>query len=1195
MANTVCSKCNVGWQILEHDQYCGYCGCKIYDYSMKWKEESQFYINDGTDIRKLPILVENSGASPLTFQPIQITHANAIELPDSQDPFEIKPGKSDTIEISVDPTKLTTQPEKITLRIQGAPPNLESEKSLTFQALPLPEFTITPSLVPLSYPKSKKKDTINFRVDFQEELFTIESIKSSDEWIAECHLSEAPRNICLEIDCTKLKAGHNSGTLSFKLCGPSTPIEKQMQVQATIEDEPAELSVVGEDPEVIQDRENSHTFRLRNKGEKPLTITKIKCDDSSNLIKLQNDECPIIIEGVKQQNGENKQQDEAAHNVDILISTVGIDPGTYPINFKIHSNCHIAPEYDYTLNIRVKKREKYPHHLAIDFGTTNSCCAYIDDNDNFALKPIPLEESAKDDTENPSTYDPTIMPSSIIYRTESENGRDYDVGAKAETDRTDTRDGPYFISSVKRWLGYRWDRQFPNKQWQPVDVVSHILKHIIDRAEDYLEQQNIPSKIERCVITHPTKFNTSQQDALKQAFKKIGIIEENLKLIDEASAASMGIIFDNYSNLPENYRLLVYDFGGGTIDIALSQVTKNGDDITIEPIARDGDPQYGGDDVTQAIVDYIISEYRRRIEEISPGHNFDIPYCGPGQVLQPSGEAEIDKATDGNSRTLYRRAEEMKIELGTQSETEFTLELDVDVGVVMTLPKFVKMILAEHIQDENSLTERTQYILNVKLSADQFQRLIAPVLNKTFAMIDTMIAENGERLPDLVVLAGQSSRMRFVKEMMVEHFKNKYQQGIEIRLDDNPKTCVVMGAAEFGRPVTVPYEESGTVKVVNLSNKTHTRIGIIRIRRGIGSVFSEIIPKGKLIPEESFNTITFPLGSQLASIKVYEHFGSGDEYDENQMSQIDKYVLDLKKSIKEEELRTAKLKMAVGLNGEIKLTAIVGDHEEPFTVKREKPEFVKEIPRTTSVIEILEQQPTSLYQREVDEVIRDTQQRVTELERSYRDGESIDLDNIFISTPSQKVLLNLNTIARDLCQWANELKQDGQTAIFQTLKYAEAAIKGELKTIRGAAIPLPETLDLPTDVNTDTDLDRVRNACADYVVEFEGVLRNYELGCEVDNPLVCEQFVRNQIFNNLARYMPSDSLSEKLNEFLQLVNWEIIPIEIGLTEADSRVHEIQESRQTNVRRGTVAEVIQPGLRQKADGAIVQKPVVIRGE
>ena len=305
----------------------------------------------------------------------------------------------------------------------------------------------------------------------------------------------------------------------------------------------------------------------------------------------------------------------------------------------------------------------------------------------------------------------------------------------------------------------------------------------------------------------------------------------------------------------------------------------------------------------------------------------------------------------------------------------------------------------------------------------------------------------------LVVLAGQSSKMRFVKQLMEVHFKNKYQKDIDIRLDDNPKTCVVMGAAEYSRTYTVPHEEDGAVNIISLSNKTHTRLGIRRVRRGIGPVFSEIIPKGKLIPKESFNTIKFPLRSRLTSINVYEHFGSDDNLDNNQVSRINNYVLDLKKDVPEEVLRTAELKMAVELSGEINLTAIVGDDEYPYTVQRVEPEFVDEIPRTASVIKTVKPQTISPYQREAEKAIRDAQKQVTELARSYRDGEPIDLDNIFISTPSEKVLLNLNTIARDLCQWTSELKQAGQANLLQTLIYAEKAIKDKLKTIRGGDYP----------------------------------------------------------------------------------------------------------------------------------------------
>lgn len=1160
MADMVCSKCSVGWQILERDQFCGYCGCEAFGFSVEWNGNPLFYEGE-TDIRELEIHVENTGATEITFEPIQIDSRNALTLSDKDEFFTLNPGRTYTTKVHVDPQ--TESLEKVSVRGKNAVSNQDDIKSLELQILPLPEFTLKPDRVSLEYPKSRETETVDFNIEFQQDSFHIEGIDSPPKWINNVDLSKAPKTVRLEINCSQLEEGHNSKTLRIKLRGSSQPIEKKIQIQTKLLPEPPTLFVVPEENlEIIQDREKSHTIRLENRGEDPLTIENIVLADSSDLVQLPDFD-PITIEGGKHQ------------NVDITVSSVNIQPETHPVKFTIISNCATNPKYQHTFNVSVKEREIYPHYLAIDFGTTNSGCAYIDDN-TYSLELIPLEERETDVIVNPTLSDIMIMPSSIIYRSQPEDGKDYDVGSKAETDRTDSIDGPYYISSVKRWLGFGWHRHFPNEQQlQPIDVVSHILKHIINKAEDYLEQRQIPSKITRCAITYPTKFDTKQQAALRQAFENIGITD--LILIDEASAASMGIIFKNYNNLPENYRLLVYDFGGGTIDIVLSQVTKDEGDITIEPIARDGDPKYGGDDVTQAVVDYILNEYRRRIEEISPGHNFDIPYFGPGQILRESEYPDIDNATRSNSATLYRRAEEMKKELGTLSETEFLAPLEVVIG-----------------SDVKALAELTQDPSGVKLSEDQFQQIIEPALNRTFAAIDTMIANNSECLPDLIVLAGQSSKMRFVNQLMEAHFKNTYGEDIEIHLDEHPKTCVVMGAAQYSMSHTVPLEEDGDIKIISLSNKTHTRLGIVRLRPGIGPVFGEIIPKDQLIPKDSKGTTRLPLKSWLTPLKVLEHFGVDNSLDKNQVSPIDSYNLILPTDVPVDTLSEAELEMAVELNGEITLTAIVGGDKYPFTVQKEKPEFVDEIPRTTSVINTVKPKPISPYQRKAEEAIRNAQQRVMELERNYRDGEPIDLDNIFPSTSSQKELLNLNTIVRDLCQWTRDLKQTEQTDLVQTLRSAEKAMKNKLKTIRGENIPSSKTLNLLTDVSTDAEVNRIRNACADYVTNFERVLRGCELDREV-NPLVCEQFIRNQLFNNLKPFMPSVTLSEKLDKFLQLVDLKIVSIKIGETEADSRVHDIQGSKQTKLKRGTIAEVIQPGLIKTTDGTIVQKPVVIRGE
>ena len=906
MANAVCSKCDVGWVIHSHDKHCGYCGCKVFDFSVTWEQESRIYASDDANIHDLTILVENTGAYPIKFQPIQTARNNTILFAQEHvSPFTVNAGQRHPIPIEVNPANLARYAETITVRAQAAPSNLPSEKSLHLEALPLPEFHLTPNPVRVSHRRGTETEEVELLLEVQHGEFHIGHISPTGRSVLGVRYSkklhqknDAFKKVILELDCNQLTDEPNVVKLDFELDGLSQPIEKRIEIQREIVPNPPRLSVPQRNLDITQERDRTHTLKLQNRGEHPLRVQNIVYRAPSNLVQLPNLEYPINIEGGGHQ------------NIEMLISDDGLEPGTYPINFTINSNCEVDPQYQYVLNVTVKQREEYPYYLAIDFGTTNSCCAYIDKN--YDVKLLPLDTKANR---------PEIMPSSIIYRSQPTEEKTYHIGYDAETDRTSVRDGPYYISSVKRWLGFRWHRKFPyNQKYQPLDVVSHILKHIINEAEDYLEQQGIKSKITKCVITHPTMFAPEQQDDLRQAFENIGISE--LILIDEASAASMGIIFESDKTLQEDCRLLVYDFGGGTIDIVLSQVTIDGSDIAIEPIARDGERQYGGDDVTQAIVDVVLKEYGGRIERKNPGLNFEIPYFEPGRILQPTGNQEVDEATRRNAATLYRRAEEMKKELNTQPETEFFSSLEVVVGGSV-----------------RNLQELIENDLSMRLSARQFQSFVEPALKKTFEKIDAMVAENDARLPNAVVLAGQSSKMQLVKNLMTTHFRQNYQEDIKIHLDEHPKTCVVMGAAQYGLTRSLPAQEGG-IQVVQLANKTLSRFGITRQKLG-KPVFGEIIPKGKLIPEESVSTTDCRFQSRTPFIEVHEHFEADDDI--QKASLIAGYTLNLPRNVSDQALREARLKMAVKTNGEIELAALVGGDEYKFTVKKQRPEFVDNI------------------------------------------------------------------------------------------------------------------------------------------------------------------------------------------------------------------------------------------------------------
>ena len=239
---------------------------------------------------------------------------------------------------------------------------------------------------------------------------------------------------------------------------------------------------------------------------------------------------------------------------------------------------------------------------------------------------------------------------------------------------------------------------------------------------------------------------------------------------------------------------------------------------------------------------------------------------------------------------------------------------------------------------------------------------------------------------------------------------------------------------------------------------------------------------------------------------------------------------------------------------------------------------------------------TVAYQVDVESTILATQEQVEELALAYKGGEPINLDYIEASIPSHNVVLNINWIARAITEWITELEQSTPVNqdLIQTLKYSEQTIKGKLKVIREESVPSLKPLNLETDAK----LGDIRDQSITYLAHLEGVLIGYEFGRKVDEATDAQfipKFIRNDLFNNVAKYIPHDQLQEQLDKFLQLVDYEVIPVEVGVTEADSRFYEIQGSEQTGVKRGTVAKVVSPGLMQKTDRTIVQKPIVIRGE
>ena len=237
---------------------------------------------------------------------------------------------------------------------------------------------------------------------------------------------------------------------------------------------------------------------------------------------------------------------------------------------------------------------------------------------------------------------------------------------------------------------------------------------------------------------------------------------------------------------------------------------------------------------------------------------------------------------------------------------------------------------------------------------------------------------------------------------------------------------------------------------------------------------------------------------------------------------------------------------------------------------------------------------------DVEAIIQEAQTQVESLAQVYENGEPIDFIEIDNPTPSQKALTILNWIARTIKKWKNELEQSGtgNPDLIQTLDFANQAIKDKLKEIRGPAPLLPEPLKPDTDVSTDAEYNEFKNKWSAYVSRYEELLVDYQLErqtAETDYNQFIPRFIKDKLFNGVARFIKFEQLSEQVDGFLEIVGYKVVPIEIGKTQADARLHDIQSSQQTNAESGTIVEVVLPGLQRTTDSEIVQKPVVIRGE
>lgn len=213
--------------------------------------------------------------------------------------------------------------------------------------------------------------------------------------------------------------------------------------------------------------------------------------------------------------------------------------------------------------------------IGIDLGTTYSCIAWLNEHG----QPVTLPNSEGE-----------LSTASVVFFDERGQvivGTEALRNAIASPDRV--------VQHVKRHIGDSgkfW--KINDFRYSPVQISALILRKLLETAREQL------GEITEAVITVPAQFSDAQREATIQAGRAAGL--ERVEMINEPVAAALCHVLGNdglnFSVLSEAQQILVFDLGGGTLDLAVVRYSQD----EVQVIAADGDLELGGLDWTRVLV-----------------------------------------------------------------------------------------------------------------------------------------------------------------------------------------------------------------------------------------------------------------------------------------------------------------------------------------------------------------------------------------------------------------------------------------------------------------------------------------------------------------------------------------------------------------------------------------------------------------
>jgi len=428
-------------------------------------------------------------------------------------------------------------------------------------------------------------------------------------------------------------------------------------------------------------------------------------------------------------------------------------------------------EYYRDLIVKDGHYEEDWYIIGIDFGTTNSVISYWHKGHNC---PVPIDMS--------HGFGKIPMPSVVQYRHEG-NEEEWIVGEEALRSMKLYPDST--IYSIKRKMGQNTTYSHGGKDYVPETISAKIIESLVNEVS----HMNPNSVLIGVVVSVPYDFDDAAKKATIRACQLAGLADNLICLIEEPKAAALAYNFRQA--LKKDEKIMVYDFGGGTLDITVFEVVSTkGDTISMKVISEGGESYHGGDNIDELLLEHLYE-----------------------WVTLETGKKSEDLAAE-NQAELMIMARDYKERLSGVKQ--------IRVPFSFLIPPFAK-----------------------KISREEFESIISKFVKKTRTLVQRTLREASDGKIDpseisRILLEGGSSSMPWVRTMLVSIFNDEdiiyssEKPALDISIGATYYAAMKLGVLShqdiktFGKrvdfEVTVPHD-IGFLMEFDCKQVFHTMIG----------------------------------------------------------------------------------------------------------------------------------------------------------------------------------------------------------------------------------------------------------------------------------------------------------------------------------------------------------------------------------